>query len=105
MSREELEKQFTEVHDELTRLYYQERTISMEEFNKLHTAGWLHLEKERIARGFQEDFDVSEKTPDGEVIVAKTRSQEIAASLPETADEDWTKHGVKSPAEIKASIV
>jgi len=82
-TRAEIDASWEPLHAKLTRLYYQEKTLSKELFEKTHGVIWLLHEQESMQNGILADFEVDE-------ITRKTRSQEITEMLAvlKTSDVD-----------------
>jgi len=55
-TRKEIDKIWEPLHARLTTLYYVEKKISKETFDKLHTAIWLLHEKQSILAKILPDF-------------------------------------------------
>lgn len=94
MKKEDLDREFSLIHDRVTELFYQKKSIDHEEFQRLHSACWLYHEKAKIEHKHEEDI-VSE--PGG-----LPRSQQIDEQLAglQLSKHDWQKHGSKDPEEF-----
>lgn len=73
-TRSEIDSAWKTLHDKLTRLYYVEKKVSREFFEKAHAAIWLQHEKECIENGLLPDFITDEAT-------GKMRLQQIVEML------------------------
>ena len=73
-SRDQIDASWEPLHAKLTRLYYQEKAISKELFEKAHAVIWLMHEKESIENGLLPDFEVDETSK-------KKRSTQIIEML------------------------
>lgn len=75
---------FKEVHDKLTVAYYQDESITKDDFIIAHAAIWLYLELREIQQGQAPDYYVDEQLDEeGNIIQAGTilRSDEILTTL------------------------
>lgn len=83
LSRAEIDALWEPLHAKLTKLYYQDKAINKELFEKTHGVIWLLHEQQSIQNGVLPDFEVDE-------ITKKKRSKEIAEMLSgmKTSDVD-----------------
>lgn len=91
----ELDKEFVDIHDRITELYYKRKTMTKEEFESLHTACWLYHQKALIEHGHMEDYSVQEEAWHA----PRTRLNEIDEMIEslKLRKEDWHKHGCHDP--------
>jgi len=68
-TRKEIDEKWKPLHDKLTSLYYVEKKVDKQTFDRLHAAVWLLHEKESIEALILPDFAVDE--------AGKLRSAEI----------------------------
>ncbi|MEM2385983.1 MAG: hypothetical protein QXO67_03270 [Candidatus Bathyarchaeia archaeon] len=73
-TRKDVDDAWKPLHDKLTRLYYVEKKISRELFEKAHAVLWLLHEKESIENGVLPDYEVDE-------ITRQKRSRQIVELL------------------------
>jgi len=73
-TRAEVDALWEPLHSKLTKLFYQDKAIDKELFEKAHAVIWLLHEQESIQNGVLSDFGVDEVTH-------KMRSQQITEML------------------------
>lgn len=95
MKKEDLDREFSLIHDRITELFYQKKSMSYEEFQRLHSACWLYHEKAKIEHKHEDDYFVD---PGGTL----SRAQQIDGQLAglNLSKTDWAKHGSKDPEEF-----
>jgi len=72
-TKEEIDAYWKPLHDKLTKLYYQDKAVSKDLFDKAHTVLWLLCDQESIQNGIIPDFQDEE--------TKKKRSTQIAEML------------------------
>ncbi|MEM4720575.1 MAG: hypothetical protein QXT73_00760 [Candidatus Methanomethylicaceae archaeon] len=100
--KEDVDREFVNVHDRITDLYYHKKQLSREEFEALHSACWLYHQAALIDYGYEEDHEVSEPWEK-----PKTRREEIDEILetlkPHIETEKWRRCGCEDP-KVKFNI-
>ncbi|OGP69697.1 MAG: hypothetical protein A2Y80_02215 [Deltaproteobacteria bacterium RBG_13_58_19] len=101
------EKDFKELHDKLTVLYYQEKTLTVEEFVPAHASIHLYQEKRQIEAGVKPDGFVDEVRADDGTLMkqgTKLRSDEadellVAAEI--VSKDIWIRLELPDPADLR----
>lgn len=95
-AKEDLDREFVDIHDRITDLFYHKKQLSREEFEALHAACWLYHQATLIDHGYEEDVEVSEPWQK-----PKTRREEIDEILerlePHIKTENWRRCGCEDP--------
>ena len=94
MKKEDLDREFQYIHGRITELFYQQKAMSLEEFNRLHGGCWLYHEKALMGHGHQEDFKTDLNNPGSPMRTEQIEQQLDGLKIKET---EWLKHGCSNP--------